>query len=89
MVKPNKDSAVLDVICIASIDTTLGDLVLSNRSHWTGLEFIWLLPNQLKTFAEVACNSEMTVGMSVAHENGLCHQHNLQYDLFYIHKVGQ
>ena len=82
MVKPNKDSAVLDVICIASIDTTLGDLVLSNRSHWTRLEFIWLLPNQLKTFAEVTCNSEMTVVMSAAHENGLCRQHSLEYHFF-------
>ena len=71
MVIPNRVSAVLDVICIPSIDTASGLLVLSHRWHLPGLAFIWLLPNQLKTFVEISCNSEMTVGMSVPHEYGV------------------
>ena len=76
------------VICTASIDTNSGVLVLYNRSHWTGLAFIWL-SNQLKAFVEIACNSEMTVGMSVAQENGLCCQHSLQYHFICIYEIGQ
>ena len=71
MVIPNRVSAVLDVICIQSMDTTSELLVLSNRWHLPGLAFIWLLPNQLKTFVEISCNSEMTVGMSVPQEYGV------------------
>ena len=73
MVIPNPISAVLDVIYILPIDTISGHLVLSNKWHLLGLSFIWLLPNQLKTFVDIcnwnfACNSEMTVEMSVAHK---------------------
>ena len=68
MVIPNRVSAVLNVTCIPSIDTTSGLLVLSDKWHLLGLAFRWLLPNQLKTFVEIACKSEMTVGMSVPHE---------------------
>ena len=68
MVIPNRVSAVLDVICIPSIDTTSGLLVLSNRWHLPGLAFIWLLPDPLKTFVDIPCNSEMTVEMTVPYE---------------------
>ena len=71
MVIPNTVSAVLDVICILSIDANSGLLVLSNRRHLPGLAFIWLLPNQLKTFDEISCNSEMTIGMSLPQEYGV------------------
>ena len=77
------------VICIASIDTTSGVLVLNNRSHWAGLAFIWWLKTQLKAFVEIARNSEMTAGMSVPHENGLCRQHSLQYHFLCIYDIGQ
>ena len=49
MVIPYRVYVVLDVICIPSIDTTSGLLVLSNRWHLPGLAFIWLLPNKVKT----------------------------------------
>ena len=77
------------VICIASTGTTSGVSVLDNRSHWTGLAFIWWLANQLKAFVEIACNLEMTVGISVAHENVLCRQHSLQYPFLCIYEIGQ
>ena len=87
MVIPNKVSAVLDVICIRWIDTTSGVLVLSNRWHSTGLGFVWLLSNQLKTFVKTKVfNSEMLVGMS---RKGVCRQHSLQYHFLCIHKIGQ
>ena len=63
MVIPNRVSEALDVICIPSMDTASGFLVLSNRWHLSGLTLIWLLPNQLKTFVETPCNSEITVGI--------------------------
>ena len=81
------------VICIASTGTTSGELDWTElafiEEHWTGLAFIWWLANQLKAFVEIACNLEMTVGMSVAHENVLCPQHSLQYHFLCIYEIGQ
>ena len=71
MVIPNRVSGKLDVIDIPLIDTTSGLLVLGNRSHLPELAFVWLLPNQFKTFVEISCNSEMTVGVSVPQEYGV------------------
>ena len=68
MVILEKVSAVVDVICIWSINTTSVILVLSKRWYLPGLAFIWLLLNQLKTFFKKACNREMTVGMTVAQQ---------------------
>ena len=49
MMIPNKVSAGLEVIAVTSIDATK----ISNKWHFPGLTFIWLLSNQWKSFAEV------------------------------------
>ena len=53
MMMPNKVSAVLEVIVVSLIDTTLGVLQLSNKWHFSGWALIRLLSNQVKSFVEV------------------------------------
>ena len=71
MMIPTKVSAVLEGIIFPLIHNTWWVLELSNKWHFPGWVLIRLLSNQLKTFAEVTCNSELTVGMPVAVEQGV------------------
>ena len=46
-------------------------LELSKIWDFPGLAFIWLFLNQGKSLVAEVCNSNTTLGMSVAHEYGV------------------
>ena len=61
----------LVAIEIPSTETISGFLELSKISDFPGLAFKWLFLNQRKSLVAEACNSNATLGMSVAHEYGV------------------
>ena len=64
---PNSVSIWLDLTETPPIFVSIEDFELNNRWHFSGFALRWFFSNQLKSFSEVDCSSEITVGVSLAH----------------------
>ena len=67
IITPSNFSWELAAIEIPSTETISGFLELSKIWDFPGLAFKWLFLNQRKSLVAEACNSNATLGLSVAH----------------------